>query len=245
MYEEQQPIKTSKGLSIPTAIILAGVLIASSYYFVNRSHAVISPKENTASVAEAQTPKIVIDPVTEQDHILGNPQAKIVMVEYSDLECPYCKLYHKTMLKIMDEYGKDGTVAWVYRHFPLDSLHTKARNEAEASECASELGGNQAFWDFINNVYGTTPSNNGLDPTKLPEIAVKIGLNKDAFVACLASGKYKDKVEAQFQSGLRAGITGTPSTFFFSKGNDTIPLEGAQAHPSVKGTIDTILTTMR
>jgi protein-disulfide isomerase len=239
VYEEQPQKKVSKGLNVPTAILLAGALIAGSYYLANKSHEPAS-KDNTASVAQAQ--KVVLDPVTEQDHILGNPQAKIVLVEYSDLECPFCKEFHKTMLKIMNDYGKDGNVAWVYRHSPFDSLHPKARKEAEAAECANELGGNTAFWSFIDTIYEITPSNDGLDESQLSTTAAKIGLNKTSFDSCLASGKYANKVEAQYQSGQKMGISGTPSSFIVSKGNDTIPVEGAQPYTSIKGMLDTILS---
>src|SRR6185436_7093141 len=85
--------------------------------------------------------RVEMEPVTEKDHILGNPNAEVIMVEYSDLECPFCKEFHSTLRRVMNEYGKDGKVAWVYRHFPIDSLHPKARKEAEATECAAELGG--------------------------------------------------------------------------------------------------------
>lgn len=111
--------------------------------------------------------KIALDPVTEKDRIAGNPQADLTIVEYSDPECPFCKRFHETMMQAMDEYGKQGKVAWVYRHFPLDAIHSKARHEAEAIECAGELGGNDKFWEYVNTLYKITPSNNQLDPTLL------------------------------------------------------------------------------
>lgn len=111
--------------------------------------------------------KIALDSVTEKDHIAGNPQADLIIIEYSDPECPFCKRFHETMVQAMDEYGKQGKVAWVYRHFPLDAIHSKARHEAEAIECAGELGGNDKFWEYVNTLYKITPSNNQLDPTLL------------------------------------------------------------------------------
>ncbi len=243
MYENEPEKKVSKGLNVPTAILLAGALIAGSYYFVNRSHVTTPNRDNTATVLDGQNLKTPVDPVTKEDHLLGNPQAKIVLIEYSDLECPYCKVFHKTMKKVMEDYAKDGTVAWVYRHFPLDTLHSKARKEAEAAECAAELGGNTAFWDFIDSVYDITPSNNNLDASQLGTVAVKIGLEKSEFQSCLDSGKHADKVEADYQSGLKAGTIGTPNTFLISTGNDIIPIEGAESYSAIKGLINTILTT--
>jgi protein-disulfide isomerase len=114
-------------------------------------------------------------PVTAADHIRGNIGAKVTIVEYSDLECPFCKIFHATLKQIMSEHT-DGSVAWVYRHYPLDSLHPRARKEAEASECAFAQGGNDKFWAYIDRVYEITTSNNTLDPLELPMIASYIGL---------------------------------------------------------------------
>lgn len=111
--------------------------------------------------------KITLDPVTEKDHISGNPQAELMLVEYSDPECPFCKRFHETMIQVMKEYGTQGKVAWAYRHFPLDAIHSKARHEAEAVECAGELGGNEKLWEYVNTLYKITPSNNQLDPALL------------------------------------------------------------------------------
>jgi protein-disulfide isomerase len=121
----------------------------------------------TALKGEKGASKIDLDPVTEKDHIAGNPSADLILVEYSDPECPFCKKFHTTMLQVMDTYGKDGKVAWVYRHFPLDAIHSKARKEAEAIECAGELGGNDKLWAYLNKLEEITPANNQLDPSLL------------------------------------------------------------------------------
>src|SRR3989338_8979892 len=109
-------------------------------------------------------------------------------------------MFHETMHQIIDEYGQSGEVAWVYRQSPLDVLHSKARKESEASECAASLGGNDAFWKFADEVFNRTTSNDTLDigsynggagsgdAGQLSAIAVSIGLDKAAFESCLASG---------------------------------------------------------
>ncbi len=117
----------------------------------------------TALKGEKGVKDLKLDPVTDKDHIAGNAQADIIIVEYSDTECPFCKKFHETMIQVMDEYGKSGKVAWVYRHFPLDALHKKARKEAEATECAAELGGNDKFWEYLNLMMKITPANDQLD----------------------------------------------------------------------------------
>ncbi|MCA9363168.1 thioredoxin domain-containing protein [Candidatus Kaiserbacteria bacterium] len=90
-----------------------------------------------------------MDPVTESDNIKGNPDAGIVIVEYSDFDCPFCTRFHATMNQVVKEY--DGEVAWVYRHFPLEQLHPNAKSVAIASECVAKLEGNDAFWKFADS----------------------------------------------------------------------------------------------
>ena len=148
---------------------------------------------------------------------LGNPKAPIMIVEFSDTECPYCKTFHATMHQVIDTYGKTGKVAWVYRHFPIDNIHSKARKEAEATECAAELGGNDGFWKYLDNLYKITPSNNELDLSLLPKIAEDSGLDKEKFVTCLDSGKYADKVEKDYQDAVAAGGQGTPYPVIITK----------------------------
>lgn len=191
-------------LSIPGAIIAAGIIIALGIYFSRAT-----PATNNKPIAP-ESAQISLKAVSADEHILGNPNAAIVLVEFSDTECPFCKNFQTTMQTIMNTYGKSGQVAWVYRQFPLDSIHPKTRKEAEATECANELGGNTMFWKYIDQVFTITTSNNTLDPQNLPVIAKSAGLDVAKFNACLASGKYATKVEAQFQDGLTAGAQGTP-----------------------------------
>lgn len=99
------------------------------------------------------------------EHILGNLNAKIIIVEYSDPECPFCKVFHNTMHQVVD--NGSGEIAWVYIHYPIPQLHPKAFHEAEATECAWEQGGNKAFWKYMDKLFEITPSNNGLDESRL------------------------------------------------------------------------------
>lgn len=143
-----------------------------------------------------------------KDHWRGPQDAKIVLVEYSDTECPFCKLFHKTLAQAANEYPKD--FAWVYRHYPIAQLHSKAAKEAEATECAAELGGNDGFWKYMDRLMEVTPANNGLDLAELPKIAAFIGLDEAKFKDCLASGKYADKVMREIAEAEKVGAQGTP-----------------------------------
>lgn len=194
---------------VPGAILLAGFIIAGAIYFSNKDSASPTAINKPSAPAKTNTsgaPKAI----TENDHILGNPNAQVKIVEYSDTECPFCKRFHVTMHNIIDSYGKDGKVAWVYRHFPLDALHKKARKEAEATECAAELGGNTSFWAMLDTIYTKSPGNDGLDASLLPIFAKEIGLDVAKFNTCLSSGKMAATVEAQYQDGIKAGARGTP-----------------------------------
>lgn len=228
-----------QNLTVPIAIVVAGALIAGALFLTGSG--VKNPSGNTAG-GTGNAPAIDVPAVTAEDHILGNPDADIIIVEYSDFECPFCKQFHTTLGQIIDEYGVDGRVAWVYRHFPLAQLHSKAATEAEASECAWEQGGNDAFWAFANRFFELTPSNDQTDIGRiLPQIAGEIGLDVDAFNSCLSSGTYRGKVERQFNDAIASGGQGTPHNILILKNGNPIELPGAQPYATVKNVIETIL----
>ena len=177
--------------------------------------------------------------VTDQDWVKGDRNAEISIIEFSDTECPFCKRFHETMDQVVAQY--DGKVNWVYRHFPLASLHAKAQKEAEATECAGELGGNEGFWAYTDRLFEITPSNDGLDEDQLPEIAEYAGLNKSSFEECLSSGRHASKVRDDLSDGSDAGARGTPYSVVITKDGQTIPLSGAQPFSSVSALIDQLL----
>lgn len=221
--EDSAPARNS--LSIPLAIVIAGALVAVAVY-VSRGGA---PATDTAAQQQNTTPPvaqptqvesaITVRAIGEADHSLGNPASPLAVIVYTDLECPFCKSFHNTMRQVADTYGKNGSVLWVYRHFPLTELHSKAAKESEAAECAAELGGKEAFWDYVDELFKITPSNNGLDPSELPKIAARIGLDTqvEAFDACLSSNKYAQKVSNDRNEAGTAGGTGTPFSVFVGK----------------------------
>jgi len=180
-----------------------------------------------------------VEKVSDKDRVRGSRDAQVFIIEYSDLECPFCKQFHPTVQQIVDEYK--GNVAWVYRHFPLDSLHPKADKEAEAAECAFEQGGEAGFWKFIDKIFEVATSNNTLDLAKLPTYAGQVGLNQTKFKTCLDSGKYKDEVERQYQSGATAGVNGTPGSFVINKKGEIWLVGGAVQFESLKSTIEEAL----
>ncbi|MDP3661581.1 MAG: DsbA family protein [bacterium] len=216
-------------LTIPLAIVVAGIVIAGAIFFGGRGGGMTTNNQPTTDTQPAAV-AVALRQVSASDHIRGNPDAKITLVEYSDTECPFCKAFQSTMQKLMEEYGKDGSLAWVYRHFPLDQLHpVKARKEAEATECAGELGGNIAFWSYLDRIFEITPSNNGLDLAELPKIAALLKLDEKKFNECVTSGKYAEKIEKDYQDGVSAGATGTPFSVLVLKKAVTKTQEAALA----------------
>ncbi len=215
--------KQTSALTIPAAIVIAAAIVAIAIIYVK------SPAPATTPVAqEPATPTVIVNlsPVTAADHILGNPNAPIRIVEYSDPSCPYCKTFNPTMEDVIAKYGPTGEVAWIYRSFPLDKpdangnvLHKNAGHESQALECTASVAGNEKFWAFEKKLYETTPSvtgstPNGLDQTQLPVIAKAVGIDVKKFSDCLSSGTFADTVEKQYLSGVNAGVSGTPSNFF-------------------------------
>lgn len=228
-------------LSTPVAIVIAGAFIAVAVFFGTRgtSSTGVLPQQPVAQQPTGDLEQMKA--ITSSDHIRGNPDAQVKVVEYSDTECPFCKRFHGTMKEVMDEYSKEGKVAWVYRHFPLDQLHSKARKEAVALECANEQGGNDKFWSYADRLYEVTPANNGLDPAELPRIAQYVGLDVAKFNTCLASTEYDQHIEDEVQNAAATGGNGTPWSIVVAKSGKKYPLSGAQPLEAVKQLIGVAL----
>ncbi len=153
---------------------------------------------------ETETPVVDLE-INENDHIRGNENANITIMEYSDYQCSFCFRFHNTMREVMENFADD--VRWVYRHFPLDSIHPSARKAAEAAECA---GDQDKFWEYTDMLYDNQIS---IKPAYFTELAEELSLDTATFDECVDSGKYADKVEADYQSGITAGVRGTPGGF--------------------------------
>lgn len=239
----------SSAISVPFSILAAGVIIAlaivySVAKYPQRIATDTTPKEKVAAQnlqnqnQQKQTaPFLAVDirPISSEDHLWGEPNAPVKIVEFSDTECPFCKYFHSTLRQVVD--SSNGQIAWVYRHFPLEQLHPKAKKEAEATECAYEQGGNEKFWAYINRLFEVTPSNNGLDPAQLPKIAQDVGLDKTKFEECLASGRYTQKVAKDLEEALSAGGRGTPFSVIVTSDGKSISFSGALSADQVKNKV--------
>lgn len=226
---------------LPVSILVAGILISGSVmYSTGKKSLQANVGDSAGKIAEdAQKSIEKIRLVSSDDHIFGSAAAPVKIVEFSDTECPFCKQFHVTMKQVADEYA--GKVAWVYRHFPLDQLHPKARHESVATECANELGGNEKFWAYIDRLYEITPSNNGLDVAELPKIAEYVGLDKPKFESCLSSAKYDKKISDDVADANNSGGRGTPYSIVITESGKKFVISGAQPYEFVKSVIDLAL----
>lgn len=143
--------------------------------------------------------------VTVSDHVRGRPDAKYTVIEYADFQCPYCTEFHDAMKTVM----KERDVRWVYRHFPLPA-HPLAQKAALATECAHEQG---KFWEYADGLYGLKTITDG----DFLRLAGALDLDVFFFGACLATGKFKDVVAAQQESGVRSKVEATPTFFLNDK----------------------------
>jgi len=237
-----------KKFAMPAAIVLGGILISVVliYQFNKSGESQSAQTATDTQKKQATTSGNTEDnllPITEKDHILGNPNAPIKIVEFSDTECPFCKGFHPVLRQIVAEY--EGEVAWVYRHFPLISIHPRALKEAEATECAAELGGNTAFWAYLDRIFEITPSNNGLDPNLLPITAVNIGLNKEAFQSCMDSGRHLETIANSYNNAIESGGSGTPFTIVITPSGKKIPFSGTIELSSMRSLIEDIKAGLR
>lgn len=219
------------------AVSLVGFVVAASYAFSGKTP-FTKPGTATPTVGTQPTqptqPSNVDVPIKSTDYVRGPADAPVTIVEYSDLECPFCKSFHPSVARIMTEYT--GQVRWVFRHFPL-SFHVNAQKEAEAAECVGKLGGAEAYWNFIDTIFERTTSNGtGFALADLYPLAKEVGVSESRFRTCLDEGEMTSKVQADLQEGSSYGVQGTPTSFV----NGT-PVEGAVPYEQLKAVVEQAL----
>lgn len=172
----------------------------------------------------------------------GKSDAKVTMIEFSDFQCPYCgRHFRETMPKIEKEYIQTGKVRYVFRDFPIDSLHPQSPKGHEAANCANDQG---KYWEMWNALFSKPKQ---MSHDDLVAHAKDIGLDVPSFTQCLDSGKYTAKVNASVQDAVELGANGTPIIFFglTEPGSDTVKavrvLRGAYPYERFKATIDALL----
>src|SRR3989344_6343685 len=218
-------------ISPSIAIILAGGLIAGAIFFTSYypSGQITAPVDAAGKVAA-----VSIRAPGATDHQYGSLTAPVVMVEYSDFQCTYCALIHATLKRIVDE--SNGEIAWVYRHFPLDSIHSQATPAALASECIAEQLGEKGFWEFAEKIFANQKS---ISAAYYTQVADDIGANTTTFNACVASQKHASKIDTDAQEAFDNGGNGTPFTVVVSGGKQ-VPCSGALPYAQIMAVIKNV-----
>lgn len=186
----------------------------------------------TAPQPPAEPEVVPTDVDLAVDRIRGNKNAKITIIEYSDIECPFCFRFHNTMKQVMDKYGND--VRWVYRHNPL-SFHANARPGALAQECAGKQG---KFWELTDYMFDIVGAEGKLTRTQFNDYAKAAGLNITQFQSCLDSQEFASKVSRDQADVPRKG---TPYSIIQGPNGESIPINGAQPFEVVDAQIQQLL----
>ncbi|MBI4160419.1 MAG: DsbA family protein [Candidatus Yanofskybacteria bacterium] len=220
---------------LPIAILLAALIISGTIFYTRGSSD--GGGAQVAGTGNNQPEKPVEINIGSEDHVLGNKNAKIEIVEFSDFQCPFCRsFWSDTFVQIKKDYVDTGKAKFVYKHFPL-SFHPAAHVSAEAAECAADQN---KFWEMHDKMFGEQEKlGQGTIQYDKPEIqkwAGQIGLNMTQFNQCLDSGKYVKRVDDDFAYGSQVGVSGTPTTFVNGQ-----RIVGAQPFASFKAIIDPLL----
>jgi len=179
----------------------------------------------------------------DNDPVIGNPDAPITIIEFSDFQCPFCARFHiQTLPTIMEEYIEKGDVKLVFRDFPLQSIHPNAVPASVAAECANEQGKfkqmhdilfeKQNEWSDLETVYAIELFN---------QYSEQINLEQEQFTSCLSTAKYVKEIQNDLNDGRTYGITGTPGFFIGNQQIGFVELKGAQPFESFKKVIDSQL----
>lgn len=151
-------------------------------------------------------------PVTERDHIQGNPNAPLTLLEYGDYECPYCGAAYPNVKLVQQQMGK--RLRFVFRNFPLAQIHPHAEHAAEAAEAAGEQG---KFWEMHDTLYEHQPA---LDDIDLIQYSADLDLDVQRFEEGLTAHTYAPRVREDFLTGIRSGVNGTPTFFINGRRHD-------------------------
>ena len=260
--EAEEPIKTKKEEGAPSkgawiiagSILLGGLIISASILsssgkfqkLADSGSAIVAqPSGSPAPTAQqpAAQPSGPVKVSVDNDPVLGDKNAPLTLIEFSDYECPFCKRAFTDVLpELKKTYIDTGKVKLVYRDFPL-SFHANAQKEAEAAECARSQSNDAMYFKFHDQIFTqSTVGGTGLALTELPVIAKNLGLNVNQFQQCLDSGKFKDEVAKDIADGSAAGVSGTPS-WIIGKSSKDGQIEGqlivgAQPFSAFKTIID-------
>lgn len=214
--------------TVPLAIAAGGAIIALAVY-------ASMPKQPPITEGNPA----LVRPVGANDHIFGNPAAKVMIIEYADFDCDFCVGLSDTLRQIVANEGTDGDVAWIYRQFPLTEIHPNAFKHAQAAECAALAGGNDAFWRFADALFENQPVN----PLQYGTLAQTLNIPGEAFASCFAnaSKEVDTRITADRENALAMGAQGTPYSLIVVAGKPPVVMSGAYPYEAVKALVDQAL----
>lgn len=247
---------TGSFITTPVSILIGSILIAISIlisggtiqikgFNAGKTGGITAPSAsaNPAAAAPAEPTSATVS--IDDDPVLGNPDAPVTVVEFSDYECPFCKRhFEQTYAQLKTNYIDTGKVKLVFRDLPLSFHDPLATKEAIAANCAREQGNDETYFKMHDEIFKTTTSNgSGLTMDQLYGLASKVGINQDNFKACIDADKYKDEVAKDLADAGAAGATGTPS-FVIGKSGEQVSgklIVGAQPYSAFQAEIDALL----
>jgi len=214
--------------------VLGAETVEPEKIIIRNAEDVVGPlqtQQSTQSSLSTNSPSLILISL-DDDPVKGNPDAPITIVEFSDFQCPFCAKFHSTTLPQLEaNYIDSGKVKFVYRDFPIQSIHPNAVPAALASECADEQG---MFWEYHDVVFKNQKKWQGLSGNAMvdtfEQYALELGLNTSDFNTCFESGKYVDEVTKDLQDGASYGITGTPGFFVGNAELGYVKMIGAQPY---------------
>lgn len=225
-------------LTTPVAIIIGAIIISGGLM----GYGAIMQGGGTSAPTLAFKGR----PIDSTDYVAGNEKSKIIVVEYSDPECPFCIQLSPTIKQLKDEYGDK--IAFTFRYFPLTQIHKNAVDESRAIACAGVVGGKEKYYEYIDAFFGYKMSK---QTTQLPktgkeDIAKSVGLNMSEFANCMSTRQTEKTILDSIDDGVVAGVQGTPSTFILlktRKGYDVITMvDGARPYEFFKAALDEALS---
>jgi protein-disulfide isomerase len=225
------PAGMNREWTVPLAIIFAGVVIAFATYSVRHHDIPTLTTENPSAVRA----------VDLSDHVLGNPAAPVTIIEYADIDSEFSKDFQKVMEQVLQDYGSNGNIAWVYRHIPTDT-QSNSEMHAEAAECVAALSGTNNFFKFIDALQTAAPGQNEFDPAGYDAIVTALGLSSGTFDQCMAAHTYRVRVDGDYANAQAIGATGTPFSVLLIRGQKPAVIEGSVPYPVLKQIIDTSIS---
>jgi len=210
------------GTVVAISIIFSGALIAGAVMLNNNNSISGSTSVSASNSGHGGGGNVSsYRPVSQNDHIRGDINAPITIIEYSDFECPFCARLHPTLTRVVNDFPE---VRWVYRHYPLSSIHSRAQRASIASECVAKLAGNDAFWQFSDALFN---NQRGLGDSLYFSLAEGYGISENALESCMSDKSIASKVNSDLDDAIATGGRGTPHSLIITPNGDAVAVPGA------------------